>query len=96
MTEEEKSLDEVYEQRNLLAQLLIARGTGYLRDPDSEWPVLCFEVMGSEVSFHVPQRELVPELKKAMYVRGSDTWDGSTWKNHRNLIQDEIRRRYGH
>lgn len=95
MTEMEKTIDEVYEQRNLLVQLLIARGAeGYLREPDSEWPVLCFETgTGHEVSFHVPQHELLPELKQAMYARTAFEWDGATWKTHRQLIKEEIRRR---
>lgn len=85
----EKTIDEVYEQRNLLAQLVAVRAPmlARIRDPDGDWPVLMFYLNGKEVSFHIPQGELCDGLKK---LGPAPDWDGSTWKEHRTRIHDAM------
>lgn len=56
----DKTIDQVYAQRNILAQALSARCDRVgVRDPDSDWPVLAFFLpySATELSFHIPREE---------------------------------------
>ncbi len=75
-----KSLDQVYFERNQLAQL-VARMAGYLgwtatwRPSDAEssgWPTLFVQLPTGQISYHIPQVEATVPL----------TWRPVAWDGH--------------
>ena len=90
-TAEEKGIDQLYEQRNLLAQLAcLSHNPGVRTDVDCpEWPVLHFqgEWSGARPSFHIPTRDWVPSLRKYLDAKNAKydqvAWDGTMWDAHK-------------
>lgn len=80
-SEDEKEIDEVYEDRNLLACALIATAEpgmgGWTPAPDAdsdEWAIAWLETPAGQVSWHVP-RVLAERL---LPRRDGYEWDGHT------------------
>lgn len=72
---DEKDIDQVYEDRNLLACALVrAAGGGYGPDPESpdEWAIAFIETPYGQVSWHVP---LAMAERLGLVPREYD-WDG--------------------
>lgn len=98
--EREKTLDQVYEQRNLLAQALASTNLkkSFIRNQHSDWPVLVIMLdTNSEVSFHIPKHEWNPKLYMLLCEPDHGPvpeFDGSTWKAHsmflNNLIDEMV------
>lgn len=83
------TLDDVYRDRNLLAQLAgeLARRLGMtvgigLDSDEPEWPVLYIDLPTGQVSWHLPQNELT-----GTYERYPGSWDGHSM----GAKQDRIR-----
>ncbi|WP_330633755.1 WDGH domain-containing protein [Halocatena halophila] len=83
---EEKAIDEVYEDRNLLACAL-AQAThapsGWKPDPDApdEWAIVWIETPTGQVSWHVP-RDMAEDLAPPKKDSGYDDYDREV-KNNR-------------
>lgn len=77
-SEDSNELDDVYHDRNLLAQLaaVMARKLGYAggwRDGDDPaWPILTIDLPTGQVSWHVPKDDQLP------ICRYGQPWDGHT------------------
>jgi len=82
------SMDEVYEDRNLLVQL-VARLAGQLGirtgigvdEKEPEWPVIYVDLPTGQVSWHVPRDELLISLGRY------DSWDGHSTADKRVRIE---------
>jgi hypothetical protein len=88
--------DEIYEDRNLLAQLaaalaqMLGLASGVGTDPNEpDWPVIYLDLPTGQVSWHIPQHELVAHLEP--YLRD---WDGHSSADKRDRIRqflDKVR-----
>lgn len=89
----EKTLNEVYTQRNVLAQVLSMYSEKvFIRNKDSEYPILCFKMGDQEITFHIPisdwNEKLLNKLKKS--EEDVEDYDGSMWKEHSYVLNKKI------
>lgn len=82
------TLDEIYTERNLLAQLVAALAqslhmpVGQGIDPaQPAWPLIYVDLPTGQLSWHIPQHELVVEL-----VRYPAAWDGHSPEERQQRI----------
>lgn len=86
MTKPSQSKEEVYEDRNLLAQVAfrMAKELHYrvrIKDYGSEWPILYIELPTGQISYHIARKDL--HLKEQP---GFLEWDGHDRKEKNERI----------
>ena len=91
MTKPLQSKEEVYEDRNLLAQaaLRMAKSLNYrvrIKDYDSEWPIVYIELPTGQISYHIAKKDLYFKEEPSFLE-----WDGHDREERKERILSYIR-----
>lgn len=83
--------DSIYEERNLLVQLLAAVGekvgwTISIVKEDSEWHILYIDTDHGQLSWHIRSEQL-----QAEWTEKKDVWDGHTTAEKYQRIENMIK-----
>jgi hypothetical protein len=84
------SLDDVYQDRNLVVQLaaILAQRLGFqvwvgVDKDEPDWPVIYIDLPTGQVSWHIPQHELIAKLNPS-----EEKWDGHSPEEKQQRIRE--------